>query len=356
MNDIIFGSTMEETTQKCSEKIAISSNHLLQLVNDVLDMNKISEGKVELTPAIFHLGKMLNTIEVVYAEAAREKNIEFRMDLLSEISPYVIGDELRLKQVLINLISNALKYNKANGKILLQIKQVKEFDGKQKLFFSVIDNGIGISKENLPIVFDAFEREKRSDINAITGSGLGLSISAQIVKLMGSELKVDSELGKGSNFYFTILLPLASEEDYRNMRKEKVETDAISLNGKNILIAEDNTINAEIIKNLLEIKNASVTIAENGEKAVKLFEVSEINYYTVIIMDIRMPIMNGYEATRKIRSLNRLDAKKIPIIALSANAFAEDKLQSLDAGMNEHLSKPIDREEVYRTIAKYLKS
>lgn len=354
INKLIGKTTQEESIRKYSEKIQVSSDHLLQLINDILDMNKINEGKMELYPAPFSFGEILHTLKVVYAEAAAEKGMEFKLKIYDCEQDWYLGDALRIKQVLINLISNAMKYNRENGEIRLSVRKILQDSESASLKIGVSDTGIGIAQENLNKIFDAFEREKRIDVNEITGSGLGLSISSELVKMMGSRLKVESELGQGSHFYFTLRLPFTGKKNETGGKAVPAQPEEGFLKGKECLIVEDNDINAEIIRLLLESQGAGVTRAENGKRGTVLFEQSKVGFYCLILMDIRMPVMDGYEATKYIRNSGRADASQIPIIALSANAFEEDRRQSLEAGMNAHLSKPINTQELYKELHSFL--
>lgn len=329
------------------EKIDISSRHLLQLINDILDMSKISEGKMYLRKAAFSLSGLLKALYVVYHPVAEKSNIHLSIQKPANLPDTYIGDALRIKEILINLVSNAIKYNKTEGVVTLAVEQIPPGDKKQNitLRFTVSDTGIGIHKKTLDRIFEPFERDELADIKQIKGSGLGLSLSRKMLELMGSTIQVTSVPGLGSTFWFDLDLFPCNDEILKPQNYG--EKPLCSLEGRRLIIAEDNDMNAEIleeiIKNMHPLEYVRVV---NGKECVNIFEQSKPGYYDTIIMDIRMPVMDGYKATKYIRSLNRADAKKVHIIALSANAYIEDVELSIEAGMNSHCSKPIDKEEL----------
>ncbi|MEG1835372.1 MAG: transporter substrate-binding domain-containing protein [Oscillospiraceae bacterium] len=333
------------------QQIHSSAKHLLMIINDVLDMSKINEGKMTITPSTFNLYEMINDIKSIYKVEAQQNNVNLITEYSEELEVFVIGDELRLKQVLINLLSNAIKYNKPDGDVFLSVKKLSETEKTVKLKFSVRDTGYGIKEENLKRIFSAFEREDR--LEEREGTGLGLAISNAIVNLMGGKLAVETYVNKGSIFSFSIELDKSDEtKESRTLHHEVIIN--VTLEGKSILIAEDNDINVLVISKLLKSKGATVAVAKNGIIAKEMFEDAAAGTYDLILMDIRMPVMDGLKATKEIRLLDRADAKTIPIIALSANAFVEDVKKSLDAGMNAHLAKPIEPNVLYSTLASYL--
>lgn len=329
------------------EKIDISSRHLLQLINDILDMAKISEGKMYLSKTSFSLSELLKAIYVVYHPVAEKNNIFLSIQKPSHIPDLYIADSLRIKEVLINLISNAIKYNKKEGVVTLAVEQIQSSEKKQTvtLRFTVSDTGIGIHKKTLDRIFEPFERDELADIKQIKGSGLGLSLSRKMLELMGSTIQVTSVPGLGSTFWFDLDLFPCNDEILKPQNYG--EKPLCSLEGRRLIIAEDNDMNAEIIEEIIKNMRPSEYVrVVNGKECVTLFEQSPAGYYDTIIMDIRMPVMDGYKATKLIRALNRGDAKKVHIIALSANAYIEDIELSLEAGMNAHCSKPIDKQEL----------
>lgn len=330
-------------------KISQSSQYLLGLINDILDMSRIESGKLTLEHADFDLNDMINNITTLIKPQAQAKDILFDADI-SLSCPYVTGDSLHLNQVLINLLGNAIKFTPAGGSVTLTIRQ--EDDGE--ILFSVRDTGIGVSPENHSRIFESFEQAEGSTTRKYGGTGLGLAISSRLVQMMGGNLSLDSELGKGSDFHFTIKLPIdALQAQSVKQAPPKIQTIA-SAEGMHILLVEDNDLNIEIAQTILEMGGVTVDLARNGQEAVDIFLASDPNLYDLILMDIQMPVMDGLEATRIIRRSDHPRAATIPIIAMSANAFDEDMKKSVESGMNGHLSKPIDIDKFFQTIAEFV--
>ncbi len=481
-----------ELVREYTRKIMASSHHLLSLINDVLDMSKIESGKTNLTIARFSLPDLLEELNVIINPQARAKNQEFSIRLKGTPPDELMGDRLRLNQVLINILSNAVKYTPEGGKIEFTVQEIDQADNSKqysKLRFIVKDNGIGMSEEYLKEIFEPFSRAKNSVVNSIQGTGLGMAITKNLVDLMGGIISVESELGKGSTFTIELTFATVDDEDrdvwfanrisrmlvaddeediclnIREMMREtgvdvsyvtdgasavdqavrahdlKSDFDVIlldwkmpgldgvqtarlirekigkdvpilvltsfdwsdiekeardagidafmpkpfftstffqtirplfvdtttqlpdepdekfehALEGKMFLVAEDNEINAELLTEMLALEGAKCEVAPNGKIAVEMFEKAEAGYYDMVFMDVQMPVMNGYEATRAIRALDREDAKTIPIIAMTANTFADDVKDAFDAGMDAHLAKPIDMDAVRRTVARFSK-
>ena len=316
----------------------------------MLDMSRIESGKMTINNEKFRLNQLLQEIDVLIRPQAEEKKLHFTIES-NYTTPLLIGDELRLSQVLINLLGNALKFTQQGGNITLSVNEVLNEKNVSAVFFQVKDTGIGISAENKIRIFEAFEQEKTDTANKYGGTGLGLAISSNLVHLMGGNLEVESEENKGSAFSFTLTFSTYSEE-----KTEVIEqNEEVSLEGKQILVVEDNELNAEIAQTLLEMDECIVSIAYNGAEAVKLYEEKEEFFFDCILMDIRMPVMNGMEATRKIRTSGKADARSIPIIALSANAFDEDTQKSIECGMNGHVAKPINIDMLHEALYKVLK-
>ena len=341
--------------EECLNKIETSSHHLLTLINDILDLSKIESGRMTLANKTMSLDKIADKVEMLMKPQTDAKNITFELYREYE-KPLVVGDELRLSQVLLNIAGNALKFTPENGKITVKINEVYADNKAARIRFNIKDTGIGISKADQQKIFIAFEQVGQNASSKYGGTGLGLAISNNFVHLMGGKLEVQSELGKGSEFCFEISLPYPSREECDKYTAEKNDDipEISKLHGIKILLAEDNELNAEIAKTILEMHGASVVVRENGLKAVEEFENSEQGEYNFIILDINMPVMNGHEAARRIRALERDDAKKLPIVAMSANAFTEDVEESLRAGMNAHISKPIKVDEMLKEISKLL--
>ena len=327
------------------EKIKSSSRYLLSLINDILDMSRIESGKMELAAQPFSLSVMLGDIESMLAGDAAKKELTFIVESRLE-DDVLIGDSIRLRQVLLNLLSNAFKFTPAQGTVRLVVKQKASQEGTASYTVQVIDNGIGIAEEDQERIFLSFE-QIGSNITKSQGTGLGLAISKNIVELMGSKLKLKSALGHGSEFYFTFTLPIGELEEPQSSGQAPTEQ---MLHKVRILLAEDNDLNAEIATELLEAQGAQVTRAENGRVALEKFQNSAAGTYQVILMDIMMPQMNGLDAAKAIRALERDDAQTIPIIAMTANTFKEDMDSALAAGMNDFVPKPVDVATLYEKI------
>lgn len=335
-----------EGVQNNLVKIRTSSHYLLCLISDILDMSRIESGKMTIASEVFSIDKVLDEIKNIMADDAKQRDLEF--EIVKEIrNEALIGDSVRLKQVLVNLISNAFKFTNAGGSVLLQVKEVASLPEQATYDFRVIDNGSGISEENQKRIFEAFEQAGTNSSKS-QGTGLGLAISRTIVDLMGGELKMKSELGKGSEFYFIAAFPIGvlEKEQENNIRSKQ----SFNLEQVCILLAEDNDLNAEIAEELLKIQGAEIRRAKNGKEAVEMFSKSMPDEFQVILMDIQMPVMNGLEATHIIRNMKRADAEKIPIIAMTANSFKEDEEASVDAGMNGFVTKPVDVSYLYDVL------
>lgn len=336
---------LPEKAQINLKKIKSSSRYLLSLINDILDVSRIESGKMELAATPFSLSVMLCDIESMLASDAVNKKLAFHVE--SQLKDDVlVGDGLRLRQVILNLLSNAFKFTPAGGTVRLVVTQ-EAADGQSASYtIRVIDNGIGIAEEDQERIFLSFE-QIGSNITKSQGTGLGLAISKNIVELMHSRLQLKSTLGEGSEFYFTFTLPIGELEEPQTTGQVPTEN---MLQDVRILLAEDNDLNAEIASELLEAQGAQVTRAENGQKALELFRQSDLHTYQVILMDIMMPIMNGLDATQAIRALAREDAKTVPIIAMTANTFKEDMDSALAAGMNDFVPKPVDVAILYQKL------
>ena len=370
MNGIVGMSTIAmqniDNTDKikdCLEKVIMSSKHLLALINDVLDMSKIESGKVELRHESFNFRAFLQDFENLYGEQAKSKGISYETILASDLEVQIIGDSLRLNQVLSNLLSNALKFTPAKGMIKLRVSKTGEDQENVYLRFEVIDTGCGIAEENYDKIFESFEQENVDVTYKYGGTGLGLSIVKRFTGLMGGGIHVTSVQGSGSTF--TVDLPFGkikesgkptrfSDINGRNDLAKDCYAVDYDFKGKRILLVEDNELNREIAEELIGVTGASVESAEDGVQAVEMFKESAEGYYDLILMDVQMPHMDGYEATRCIRALGRSDAQKVPIFAMTANAFAEDVQKSREAGMNAHISKPLNIRAVYKQMNRYL--
>ena len=339
----------EERRIDCLRKIEYSSEYLLGLINDILDMSKIESGKMRLIEEKCNLMEMIQGLRPLLEAKLNENNIQYIADIQLK-NHWFMADSLRLNQVLVNLLGNALKYSRPDGHVWLTVRETEEEKGFSNLYFQVRDDGIGIAPEKQQLIFRQFEQADNSENARKQGTGLGLAISRRIVRMMDSDIKLESEPGKGSSFSFNVKLqPVSGEKTTVTSQPEE-----ISFPGKRILVVEDNELNMEIICTILENYGIETEQAVNGKEAVRRMGESVPGYYDMIFMDIMMPEMDGLEATRTIRNLDREDCKKIPIYAMSANAFDEDVKRSLASGMNGHLSKPVNLQVLEKTLQKVL--
>ena len=337
-------------TEECYEKIMGASDFLLDLVNNVLDMSKLETGEIELEHKSFDLREVLReSLNMVETQAAN-RGIRFEKDTISGEQWYFIGSPLHIKQIVQNIVSNAVKYNKENGLVHVWCRQTAEDTEHVTVEFGCEDTGVGMSEEFQEHAFETFAQEQDAARTTYSGTGLGLPIAKKLVERMGGTIDFVSEQGKGTTF--TIRLPLLIDQEYSKHTEPAGKAEE-SVRGIRVLLVEDNELNMEIAEYMLEEKGAVVTKAYDGKRAVELFEQSEPGTYDIILMDIMMPELDGLEATKVIRSLPREDAGRIPIVAMSANAFADDIARSKAAGMNAHLSKPLDFGKVFETIHTY---
>ena len=341
------------------------SQFLLTLINDILDMSRIESGKMQLEQKPFDLFEFAEKLDTMFRETAEAKGIRWSVKMLDFDVRYVIGDEMRLSQVIINFISNATKFTNAGGSVSVVFRQMSKLDGNLHLMIRVKDTGKGIKEDFISKIFQPFEQEDASTAQNYGGSGLGMAIADNMIKLMNGEILVESEEGKGTEFAVYVALPIADSEveettfiekktkRIENDERRKQAIDEFTLDGIRILLAEDNDINAEIAIEILEMQGALVTRSCDGVEAVQIFKESNVGTYDVILMDIQMPRMDGWEATEEIRRMNRADSD-IVIFAMSANAFLEDQRHSLTVGMNGHINKPVDFDELRRKIGAQL--
>ena len=339
---------LSDETRDCLNKIDSSAKYLLALINDILDMSRIESGKMTVEKAFLDINEIVSQADIINRTRIEEKGNRFSVDCRVK-EPYLIGDSMKLKQVLVNILGNAAKFTQ-NGSISLTVTQEKKQNGDMTFVrFSVKDTGIGISEENLSRIFNSFEQAETSTARKYGGTGLGLSISSSYVGLMGGRLEVTSQLGKGSEFYFTLPMRKASPSEIPAETARTAKT--MDFSSKTVLLAEDDELNMEIAKTLLEADGLTVETAENGQKAVDMYNASAAGHYDAILMDIRMPVMDGLEAAKLIRKSERDDADSIPIIAMTANAFDEDMKKSVECGMNGHISKPIDMNRIREVLS-----
>jgi CheY-like chemotaxis protein len=327
--------------------------HLLGLINDILDMSKIEANKLELSPVSFDFEKTLQKAVNVVNFRVDEKRQNFAVYIDKNIPRTLIGDDQRLTQVITNLLGNAVKFTPESGSIRLGARLLGEEEGVCTLQIEVADTGIGISEEQRSRLFVSFEQAEKNTTRKFGGTGLGLAISKRIVEMMGGGIWVESELGKGSTFAFTVRMERSADECRDFPAEEARPEEAGVFRGCRLLLAEDMEINREIVLSLLDTTALEIDCAENGAEAVKLYSDAP-DRYNVIFMDVLMPEMDGYEATRRIRALDAPEAKKVPIVAMTANVFREDVEKCFEAGMNDHLGKPLDFDEVLSKLRKYL--
>ena len=341
-----------EKVSECLEKISISSKHLLDLINDVLDMARIESGKVVLTETRYNIRKQNTEIVTMVKEMAKDKSIDMELNFENIKNEEVLADLLRMNQVFINLLSNAVKYTNPGGKVIYNVKQVDcNEEGYAAYSFAVIDNGIGMTEDYVKHIFEAFTREKNSTTSGVQGTGLGMAITKQLLDLMGGDIRLETKLGEGTKVFVDIKLRMA---DY-SFAPVSLEDTAIEidLEGRRVLLVEDNEFNREIAKDILEDEGVIVDEAEDGVVAVEKLKEVDSDYYDFILMDIQMPILDGYEATRQIRKFEDEKKADIPIIAMTANAFDEDKLRAKEAGMNAFVSKPINISLLLQTLQSF---
>ena len=362
MNAIIgFATLMDgeadnpEKVREYTKKISGAGDYLLSLINDVLDMSKIESGKTTLNVSQFYLRELVNEVESIIRMQADEKQQEFSVSVENAAHESLMGDKLRIRQIILNLLSNAVKYTPAGGKIGFSVEGIPS--GKkdiQKLRIVVQDTGYGMDADYMKTIFEPFVRLNNSMTGKIQGTGLGLAITKNIVDLMGGTITVSSVLDKGSIFTVELELPVADDREISENVSSEEDNIQFSLEGLHVLAAEDNELNAEILTELLKMENVDCEICGDGQKLVDKFEHSKPGNYDLILMDVQMPNMNGYEATRTIRAGVHPEAKTIPIIAMTANAFSEDVLDALQAGMDGHIAKPVDMQTLKKTIRKIL--
>ena len=348
---------ISETTRDNLEKIGLSAQHLLGIINDILDMSRIESGRMSVKNEEFSFTKALDQVNTMISGQCRDKGIEYECRVKGAVDDYYIGDDMKLRQVMLNILGNAVKFTPSGGTVTFVVEAVARFNGKTTLRFIIRDTGIGMSQEFLPRLFDAFSQEDSSSTNRYGSTGLGMAITRSIIELMTGTISVESEKQKGTTFTVTVTLTdcdrktIREEEPVLQPRKdEKPVRETADLRCRRILLAEDVTVNAEIMMMVLSMREIQVDHAENGRIAVEMFEEHEEGYYDAVLMDMRMPEMDGLEATRRIRAMNRSDAKSIPIIALTANAFDEDVQHSMQAGLNAHLSKPVEPDILFETL------
>lgn len=342
-----YADDMEKQTE-CRAKIKEASYLLLELVNEVLDMSKLESDEVILEEIPFNLSSISREVLIVIKQIAAEQNIRIVWEKKEIIHRDLIGSPGHVKRVMMNILSNAVKYNRANGQIYISCREIpSEQPGMTTMEFVCRDTGIGMTEEFQKHIFEPFAQEDAGSRTKFAGTGLGMAISKNLVEKMGGTITFESKEGAGTTFVIRVPFQIDTDRSGRSETGEKTE---VSIRGLHILLAEDNELNMEIAEFLLQNEGAVVTKAWNGQEAVEIFEKSGSGEFDIILMDIMMPVMNGYEAAKRIRSLDREDAQVIPIIAMTANAFTEDRMKAKEAGMNEHIGKPVDGKLLVKVI------
>ncbi|MCV6629960.1 MAG: ATP-binding protein [Flavobacteriaceae bacterium] len=349
MLDMLKESKLNKTQRKQLELASFTSKHLLQLVNMVLDYSKIDAGKIKLEQIPMHLHRDLQKLVTIFHYQAKEKKLELEFDFQEDQSCCLEGDPVRLQQVIINLLSNAIKFTH-KGKVVLRVHQKELSSDKKQVFIEVEDSGVGIAEKHLDKIFEAFEQGDLSNTREYGGAGLGLTISHQIVDAMGGQLKLETAVGQGTKFSFSIVLPCLPLEE-RDDRTRHQAPLAAGLQGKKVLVAEDNQLNRRVLKFILDGLQVQSTFAKNGLEAVCHFRNHQ---YDMVLMDVHMPIMDGYQATKSIRTSKKYKHHDIPVIAVSASAFSEDVDKAKEVGMCDFVSKPIDKNYLQQVMLRYI--
>ena len=351
---------ISDKTRGYLEKISTSAEHLMHIINDILDMSRIESGRMSVNHEEFSFLETLEHVNTIIGGQCREKGLHYEYGIKGEVDEFYIGDDMKLSQVLINILGNAVKFTPQGGTVKFTVEEVAKFEGNSTLRFTIEDTGIGMSKEFLPKLFETFSQEDSTVTNRYGSSGLGMPITKNMVELMNGNIEVESEKGVGSKFAVTVTLEestrTSSNKEENSEKDEPSKEEHVDLKGLKVLLAEDMMINAEITMMILSLHEMEADHAENGKNALEKYLSAPEGYYDIILMDMRMPEMNGLEATKAIRKSGRKDSETIPIIALTANAFDEDVQRSLQAGLNAHLSKPVEPESLCEAIEDLIKN
>jgi len=349
-NIALSNPAIPQETREELEQIGVSAKHLLSIINDILDMSRIESGRLTLTTGEFAIAKTLEQVNTIIGGQCNDKGVEYECHVNGDLDDYYIGDDMKLRQVMINVLGNAVKFTPAGGKVTFTVEEIARAQGKSTLQFTISDTGIGISEEYFPKIFDAFSQEDSTAANKYGSTGLGLPITKNLVELMGGDIGVESEKGVGTTFTLTVMLANSDRHDETTAGDGPAAGVHTHLEGRRVLLAEDVGVNAEIMVVLLDMHGMEADVAGNGQVAVDKFASHEPGYYSAILMDMRMPVLNGLQATEAIRGMGREDSADIPIIALTANAFDEDVQRSMQAGLDAHLSKPVEADELFATL------
>lgn len=344
----------KEKVQDCLDKITASSTQLLNLLNNILDMSEIEMDMLRLKESSFNMTELVENIQIVLAQMAKGRRVEFEMTCDVEHAN-LLGDAVRLRQVMMNIISNGIKYTEAFGKVQVSVREDLEGGDSDFALFDIIvaDTGVGMTQEFIDnFIFKPFERAEDRRVQKVEGSGIGMNITKNIIDAMGADLRIESTVGEGSKFL--VRMRLKKDKAVQNNFVQEDGLLILDATGKSILVVEDNDTNMEIIKAILERTHAHVTCARDAEEAIDIFSRSREGRFDLILMDIQMPGMDGYSAARAIRGMDRRDAMTVPIMAMTANAFAQDVEKALNAGMNAHIAKPIDVDELFQKMYHFL--
>lgn len=347
-----------EKVTECLDKIIFSGKQLLNFVNDILDIRSLEDNHISLNEKYFNIVNLINNTIMVLQPAIDEKNHNFAFHHEDIIHPEVLGDSLKIQRIILNIVNNSIKYTNPNGQLHLYLKE-KTLHNTSLFCYELIltDNGIGMSEDFLKKIFIPFEREHNPSTTTKEGTGLGMSITKKLIEMLKGSIHIESKLNYGTKITITLSLkpgnnnvPLLLNNDVATSSKNLT----LNLSGKNILIAEDDELSMEIMQEILNKTNANITIASTGNEVIEKYVAAKDGFYDLILMDVEMPYMNGYETTSKIRSLHKNDSASIPIIAMTAYSFAEDCNKAISSGMNGHISKPIEMAAFMHTLAKYL--
>lgn len=336
-----------EKVLDCLKKIDSSSKHLVSLVNDILDMSRIESGKMVINHESMDIREIVNSCVFIAESLLAQRKVEFIRGFGIFKHPILVGDALHLRQILINILGNAIKFTPDGGKIFFQAREIFKEYGKVVYHFEIEDTGIGMKSDFLERIWDSFTQENTGNCSGQKGTGLGMAITKKLVDLMGGVIKVESELGVGSKFVLEVSFDISMEKQRITETAKNLET---ALNGMKILLVEDNELNMEIAKVILEGEGIDVMTAENGQIAVNMFNNCPEGVFDAVLMDVRMPVMDGLTATKIIRALPRTDAAAVPIVAMTADAYDEDMKKTAEAGMNAHLIKPVNQDELLQTL------
>jgi CheY-like chemotaxis protein len=343
---------LSEETEDYLKKINSSGKYLLGLINDILDMSKIESKKIELHETLVYGPDFLQDIADMFTAQAKKKGITLKTDFSESQTPWVYMDALRSRQIYSNLLNNAIKFSEEGSTVTWKITDRILAENQMEMICVIADEGCGMSKEFMKHIFKPFEQEHNSHSDAEGGTGLGLSIVKSLVETMGGTISVESELGKGSTFTIKMSRRIGDGSEQEREGKQKTQ-DLTRLSGKRVLLCEDHPLNQEIALRLLKRQNVKAEVAENGKIGVDMFTAAKPGYFDMILMDIRMPVMDGLEATKAIRTSGKEGASSIPIIAMTANAFEDDIQSCIQAGMNAHVAKPINPDKLFHTMAQY---